>query len=130
MEQAKQQFVQRAPRYGIEGEAIRAAGLDLAASTCRFTRGDGSSVELGVFTLVNMSSGGIKLTVVNPDRHELQQAEMHYRIAAPGAGKEYVLRGTVCWSEELTAGNFWIGVELKPRPDVLHLLKALTGHDS
>lgn len=130
MEQVQQQFKQRAPRYGIEAGAIRAAGLDLAASSCRFVCPDGSSIELGVCTFVNMSIGGIKLTVVNPERYDLQQAEMHYRLSAPGAGREYVLKGSVCWSEQLTGDNYWIGVELKPRPDVLHLLKALTGHDS
>ena len=127
MEDVKQQYLQRAPRIGIEPEMLMQSGIDIAASPCVFRFKDGSTKQLEILSIVNISTSGIKLTMVNREGLALSDTQLHLVMKAPAVGKEYVLRGQVCWSENLTGGNSWIGIELKARPDVLHLFTALTG---
>lgn len=127
MEKMVQGYKQRAPRFGIEPEMLKKSGVDLSTSVCTLLFKDGTDLVLGIQSIVNISTSGIKLTLTNPEQHALSGAGIELMVNAPGTGKMYTLKGDVCWSEHLTGSNSWIGVELKPRPDVLMLFTALTG---
>jgi len=99
----------------------------LDSSPSVFSTEEGEAFQLKTLSIVNISVGGIKLTVVNPDELELSGLGVKLDFAAPSRQRVYKLKGRVTWSEHLTNGNSWIGVELLPRPDVLELFTDLTG---
>ena len=129
MEYVQRQFKERAPRFGIQKERLESSGIILGSSPCRFIPEEGDALQLETQSIVNISVGGIKLTVANPDKTVLDGMELQVEFQAPSAEKVYKLKGKVSWSEHLTGGNTWIGVELRPRPDVLNLFTELTGEE-
>lgn len=127
MEIIQQQFKQRSPRFGIEQERLEGSGILLNDSPCILSDADGDSFTLEIQSIVNISVGGIKLTVINPEKLVLDAMDLKVVFNAPSKGDVYKLKGRITWSEHLTGGNSWIGVELNPRPDVLRLFTELTG---
>lgn len=122
----RRQYVDRNPRIGVSEALLQDSGIIIENSSCHFFLPSGEEVTAAIHSILNISTGGIKLVVSGVDQPPA--AECKVRLFLPRDGEEDIdLQGRSVWSEPLAGGHYWIGLELKQSPATLTLYRLLTG---
>lgn len=120
----KEGIAPRAPRIGVDETVMAGLGIDLSRARVALTRGQETEAAT-LKQIINVSSGGMKIVCAGFTLAPAIDDKLDLSIA--GNAKDWTMRGRVAWTQDITGGLWWLGIEFAHTAAWMELFGLLTG---